>query len=85
MARTASRSSARACCMIDSRPSRSVLRRSIACRHDLGHHMRALAAAEYEQAQLAISWRGIGRGGGRDHLRAQRIAGEGYFALPVSD
>ena len=51
-------------------------------RHDLRHHMRALAAAEHEQPQRAARLRrGIGRGRRRDHGGPHRIAGEGDFGL----
>ena len=47
-----SRSSARACCTIDSRARRSRRQTFDRLRHDLGHHARALAAAEHQQIEF---------------------------------
>ena len=55
-------------------------------RHDLGHHPRALAAAEHDEAQrTARIRRGIGDGRRGDHVSAHRIAGEGHLAVPVRE
>ena len=64
------------------RARNSAGRRSSRRRHDLGHDMRALAAAEHDQPQRrAGRRRGVSAGGGRDHLRAHRIAGEADLGL----
>src|SRR5262249_15938013 len=52
--------------------------------NDLSHHPRALAAAKNEQAKLTLSRRSIGNASRREHLRAQGIARECYFRVPVA-
>ena len=68
----------------DAKPRAQIGGEPLDCRrHDLGHHARALAAAEHQQAQLSARLRrGIGRRRRGDHLAAHRIAGEGHLALP---
>src|SRR5262249_25044689 len=52
--------------------------------NDLSHHPRALAAAKNEQAKLTLSRRSIGNASRREHLRAQGIARECHFRVPVA-